>query len=337
MDARQLAALLGLTLACQVLAGPVTITPVGEPIPGVGPVGVAVATSRVGTYVVVADHQGNNVRSYGIDSRTGKLTLAGTAAVSDGPSAVAASRAGRYMVVASLRSNDLSVLRLDPNGGLIPVGPPVSSGGSGPVSLDVNDDDMVVVANKDSNQLNVFRLDPNGGLIDLGSRTVGTGPADVKISRNRVVVGHATSNDVHLLALDAAGTLHPIDSKPVGARVSSVAFGEHGRVATVSTFPDGTVHRFAVGPRGLTSMGSSATGGDITDLTIRDRGTVFVAGITPARVAAFDQTPQGLQQTGSLAMSGLSSRNLAIVGGRRTTFVIVNEYNNNQTRVLEVR
>jgi DNA-binding beta-propeller fold protein YncE len=339
MAARPVSLALALALAAPALARPVTLTPVGNPVPGVGPVGLGVAETRVGTYVVVADHQGNTVRSFGIDRTTGALTPAGSAAAPDGPSAVAVSRAGRYVVVAGLRSNDVSVFSLDASSGaLARVGSPVPSGGSGPVALDVGDDGFVVVANKDSDQLGVLRLNlATGALVSVGSHAVGSGPADVKVAGGRVLVGHALSNDVHLLSLDRYGNLLPVDAKPVGARVTSVVVGPHGHLAAAGTYPNGDVHGFLVGHRGLTPLGATATGGDLTDLALSDRGTLFATGITPARVGAFDLTRHGLTLSGNLAMTGLSSRTLATVQGRHGTFVIVNEYNNNQTVVLQAR
>lgn len=327
---------LALALATPALARPLTLTPVGNPIPGVGPVGLTVAETRGGTYVIVGDHQGNTVRSLRLDRGTGALTPIGSIPLANGPSALAVSRNGQFVVATTLRGNDVTSLRLDAGtGALSPIGS-VPSGGSGPLAVAINDNGVVVVANKDSDSVGVLQLDPQtGALRPIGSHTVGTGPSSITISGNQVVVGTSISNDVHLLRLDRFGALYPVDSAAIGARITSVATSANGNVLAVGTYPNGNVHGFVVGPRRLLSIGSTNTGGDITSLTISE-GRLFVAGIQPARVASFELDRHGLQQTGNLAMTGLSSRTLAAVGGPgRTSYVIVNEYNNNQTLVVK--
>jgi hypothetical protein len=331
---------------------PLTLTPVGNPIPGVGPVGIAVAETSGGTYALIGDYQGNTVRSLRLDPATGTLSAVGSVPVTDGPSAIAAYRTGHLFVVSNLRSNNVTSLRLDPATGTLSAVGSVPSGGTGPSAIAINHDGVVVVANRDSNNVGVLRLDPaTGTLSAVGSVTVGTGPAAVKISGNVVAVGHAVSNDVHLLHLDRHGALSTIDTRSVGARVTwlhldavpAIGARHSGsptqarleyRVAA-STYPNGDVHTFIAEPARLTPLGAHATGGDIISIALQGYD-LFVAGLQPGRLSAFDYTSPVLPQTGTLPLSGQSSRTIATVKGPGdTTYVIVNEYNNNRT--LSVR
>jgi hypothetical protein len=305
---------------------------VGAPLPGIGPVALDAIEFHSGTYVLIANYQNDDLRSLGIDPVTGQLTILGTAPT--GPSALAVSGDGRHVVCTNLLSNNVSTIRLDPDtGALSPVGL-IPSGGNGPAAIAISDDGYVLVANRDSDTLGILQLDPvSGELATVGAAPVGDAPTAIKISWRSVVVGHALSNDVHMLELDRFGALHPVDVQNVGARVTSVAIDR--RTVVAATYPNGVVHAFNLGPKGLEATGSYSTGGDITDLEYSWNGTLFAAGIAPARVAAFELDRHGLQQVGTLALSGLSSRTLATVRGtKRATWVILNEYNNNQTLVV---
>lgn len=332
----------GLSLAAVLLgfagaafARPLTLSPVGAPIPGQGPVGLATITDpKHGTFVIIADFFGNQVRSYGFDRNTGSLTPVDVEPLPNGPSALAVSPGGKFVLATTLGGNDVTSYAIDPvSGALSPVGA-VPTGGTGPVNLDVSDDGFAVIANKDSDSLGVVQIDPiSGALSPIGAVPVGDGPNDVKVARRNVVVGHANSNDVHLLRLDRFGGLLPISNVPVGARVTGVAV--RGRQVAVGTFP-GDVLGFNLSRGRLIPTYSHFTNGDITDVTISERGTLFVTGGIPGRVTAFERERPGLREVGTLALpGGLTSRTLATVKGpNQTTWVIVNEFQGNQTQVI---
>lgn len=316
---------------------PLTLTQNGAPIPGPGPVGIAVAdTNGGGTYAVIADFSGNQVRSFRIDRSTGALSPVGAVPLANGPAAVAVAPGGRYALVTTLRGNDVTSYSIDRStGALTPIGA-VPTGGSGPVNLDVTSDGYAVIANKDSDSLGVVRIDRStGALSPVGAVTVGNAPNDIKLIGRQVVVGHALSNDVHLLHLDQFGALYPLDVRSVGAsRVTAIS--TIGPIAVAGTFA-GEVHAFFVAGGQLRPLGSAATGGDITDITISDRGTLFVAGGIPGRVSAFELDHRlRLREVGTLPFPGvLTSRTMATVRGRgQTTYVISNELQGNQTVVI---
>lgn len=110
-----------------------------------------------------------------------------------------------------------------------------------------------------------------------------------------------------------------------------------GPIAVAGTFA-GDVHGFLLAGRHLISLGTAATGGDITDVTISERGTLFVTGGIPGRVSAFELDNRlRLREVGTLALPGLTSRSLATVRGRgrgQTTWVLANEFQTNQTWVI---
>ncbi len=54
------------------VAHPLTLSPVGAPIPANVPVGVAIAETRGGTYAVIADFGANQVRSLRMDPPPGR-------------------------------------------------------------------------------------------------------------------------------------------------------------------------------------------------------------------------------------------------------------------------
>ncbi len=344
MGARSYVLAFGVVLACAApaVAHPVTISPVGNPVPGQGPVGVAVAEPRGSDpFVLVADHLGNRVRSLRLNRRTGLLSPAGSADVPGRPSDLAVSRGAGFVLVSSLQTSQVSVLSLDARtGALAQVGSPLPSGGTGPLGLDITNDGFVLVANKDSDQIGVLRLNQRTGvLVSVGSHTVSSGPSKVRVAGNRVFVATAISNDVHMLHVDRYGNLLPRDTKPVGAPIYSLVVGLGGRAVAAGTYPNGDVHGFLAGPRRMVSIGSSPTGADITDMAWLPQagGTLVVTGNTP-RVAAFDIGRGGLSPSGNLPMIGVALRKMATVRGEgRTTFVIVNEYENHFTHVLELR
>lgn len=329
-----------------------TLTPVGSTHPGVGPVGLATAQTSERAYVFVGDYQGDAVRSLRLDRATGTLTPVGSVALPNGPSALAVTSDAAFVLATSLRGNSVTSLRFDPvTGGLAPIGS-VPSGGTGPTAIAVGKHGYVFVANRDSNEVGMLRLNPStGGLVPIRSVPVGVSPSTVAVADNAVFVGHAGTNDVHQLRLNpATGGLTPVGSGVVGARIVSMAVdsidtaeakpgaalerGTH-RVH-VATYPNGEVHEFRAGPRRLVPVGSFTTGGDLTSIAPDGRGGIFAAGAQPGRLAAFDLHVTGLTPTGTLALSGLSSRTIATVPGTEpgTTLVIVNEYNNNQTLVV---
>jgi hypothetical protein len=168
---------------------------------------------------------------------------------------------------------------------------------------------------------------------------VGDAPNDVKVSGRHVLVGHSITTDVHLLRVDQFGALYPLDRKSVGPVTTTIpgvtGVSIRGPIAAASTFT-GEVHGFLILGRRLVSIGSAQTGGDITDLEISDRGTLFVTGGIPGRVSAFELDNRfRLQQVGTVTLPGLTSRTLATIRGRgQTTWVLANEYRGNQTWVI---
>jgi 6-phosphogluconolactonase (cycloisomerase 2 family) len=339
MCRRKFAAAAGiLFVAAPALAPPLTLTPVGNPVPGVGPVPVTVAETAQWAYAMVADYQGGQVRSLRIDPATGVLAPVGSAPVPGGPSALAISREGSYAVVTTLQNQNVTSLRIDPTtGALTPVGN-APSGGSGPSAAAVTNDGFVLVANQDSDNVGVLKLDPTtGGLLPVGVRAVGDGPACIAVAGRKVLVGHALSNDVHLLNIDRFGALTPIDTQSVGERVTGVAIQKPPGIVIAGTYPSGRAHAFVVTAGALVPLGSAATGGDITDLDYSGRGQLLVTGISPPRLAAFDVSTAGLGVAGSLTLEGISSRTLAIARGEGSNdYAIVNEYNNNRTIVIRM-
>jgi DNA-binding beta-propeller fold protein YncE len=323
-----------------VLAGPLLLAPVGPPIPGNGPVGLAIAETRGGTNVFVAENLGNQVRSHRIDRQSGTLSPVGSVPLPNGPSALAVTPGGQYLLATTLQGNDVTPYAIDPNSGtLSPVGAvPVPTGGTGPVNLDISKGGFVVIANKDSDNLGVVQIDPRTGTLSpVGAVPVGDGPNDVKVTGRYVVVGHRNSNDVHLYQLNDDGSLFPLDVKSVGTSgVTGVAV--RGADVAVGTFA-GKVHGFRIVKGKLVPCGVSDTGGDLTDIVFDKKGNPFVAGGIPGRLSVFGFKRYGLQEVGTFAFPpGMAptSRTLATVRGG-TTYVVVNEFQGNQTWVIKAQ
>jgi hypothetical protein len=302
---------------------------------------LAVAETPGGTYGIVAEFNGNQVRSLKIDRTSGLLSLVGSVSLPNGPSALAVSPGAQVLLATTLHGNNVMSYAIDRSTGALSPIDAVPTGGNGPVNLDISNGGFAVIANKDSNGLGVVKIDPNSGLLTLvGSVAVGNAPNDVKITGRRVVVGHAISNDVHLLRLDRFGALYPLDVKPAGAGTSRVtSMAVHGRDVVAGTF-DGLVHYYRIRSDQLFPRGVYDTGGDITDITIVKGGplnkTLLVAGGIPNRVTAFELDGDELVESGSLLFPGApTSRTLATTRGwRRVTYVLVNEFQGNQTWVI---
>jgi hypothetical protein len=338
--------------ATPALAPPVTLTQVGTPIPGVGPVGMSVEKLPGGVFVLVANYQNDDLRSLRFDPATGALFPVSTIRTGDGPSAVVASKDGNFACVSNLLSNDISALRIDPATGLLTLMGTASSVGSGPSSIALSDDGYVVVANRESDSLQALKLDQETGTLTQRSvYPAGNGPADIAVSGRKVVVGHALSNDVHYLNLDEGGALHPIDVESVGERVTAV--GIQKNVAIAATYPGGNLYAFSLTATGMVPLGFYSTGGDITDFGFLrlplgpgspvlplevSSMRIVVTGINPPRVQVFELGSGGITSLGSLPLTGNSSRTLQVVPSTGTgdAHVVVNEYNNNRTLVVRV-
>jgi 6-phosphogluconolactonase (cycloisomerase 2 family) len=319
--------------AAPAAATPLTLTPAGSTVPGVGPVGIDAMPTRSGGLVIVGDHQGDTVRSLQHDRTTGGLRPASSVPL-DGPSAVRFALEGRYAVVSSLPSNEVISYSVDRRTGAMTLRSRAPSGGTGPVALDVSTEGFVVVANKDSDNLGVLTINPKGFLDAVGTMPVGDGPAGVRIDHGNVLVPHANSFDVHQLRLDRFGALHPIGTAALGARVSSVAFVAPD-IAVASTYPNGDLHAFRVERTGLDALGTTPSGADVMYLTMDPRGFLHAVGST--RLASFEVSAKtgGATEVATLPLTGLSSRTLvAVAAGTSASDVVVNEYNGNATFVV---
>ncbi len=337
--------LIGLQLGAAA-APQVTITDVGPPLPGSGPVALATG-SALGflPFVLIGDATGNQVRAYRLDALTGAPTFMTSVPVPGGPSAIALGPANTsFVLVTSVLSNEVRCFQLNPFlGQLTQVGPAVSSGGVGPVAIATQEDGFVLVANKDSDDVRVLRLNQiTGVFVSVGGHSVGDRPVGVAIHRrspstSKVIVAHTNSLDMQYFEMDANGAIHPRDVENLGAHVTSVAFGRRGNLALGATYPAGDVHGFLTLGGQLTPLGAHPTGGDVTDMVLSDR-RIYVTGVEPPRMAVLGPAlGGGLQTLGSHALSGVSTRTLATVQGwGGATFVIVNEFHNNQTRILRV-
>jgi DNA-binding beta-propeller fold protein YncE len=328
-------------LASSAEAAPLTLSPVGVPIPGQAPVGIATRTFGRNTYVAIADYEGNQLRHTRLDKTTGTLSPVGAVPIPNKPSAVASAHKGPFLLVTTEDGDDVTSVRIDPATGLLTlVGSSVTSGGADPVNLDVDKRGHAVIANKASSTLGVVRIDPKTGLLSLVGAPipVGAGPNDVKVKGKHVVVGTAVSNEVHLLRLDKrTGSLAPVDVKSVGAsRVTGVTI--KGNLVIAATFA-GDVHAFEIGSKGLKPLGAHPSGGDITDVAFAPNGWLFVAGGLPGRLAAFTfHKKRGLEDASTLDLTPFTSRTIATVKGKKgATFVIENEFQGDQTIVVSAQ
>jgi len=321
---------------------PLTLSPVGAPIPGQAPVGITTTTVGRETYVAVADYEGDQVRNYRLDKATGTLSPVGAVPIPNKPSAVASAHKGAFLIVATEGGDDLTAVRIDPTSGLLTlVGGTVASGGLDPVNLDVDRHGHAVIANKASSTLGVVKIDKHTGTLSpVGAVPVpvGAGPNDVKVKGKHVVVGTAVSNQVELHRIDKTGTLSPVGAPvPVGpSQVTGIAVKNNLVIA--STFA-GAVHAFQIGSKGLKPLGSHPSGGDITDVAFAPNGWLFVAGGFPGRVASFTfSKKRGLENGSTLDLTPFNSRTIATVKGKKgAIFVIENEYQGDQTIVVSAR
>ncbi len=325
-------------LAGSAQAAPLTLSPVGVPIPGQAPVGIAISTIGRDTYVAIADYEGNQLRHTRLDKTTGTLTPVGAVPIPNKPSAVGRAHKGPFLLVTTEDGDDVTSVRIDRTSGLLTlVGGVVPSGGQDPVNLDVGQRGHAVIANKASSTLGVVRLDPKTGTLSpVGVPVpVGAGPNDVKVKGKHVVVGTAVSNEVELLRLDnRTGSLVPVDVKSVGAsRVTGITV--KGNLVVAGTFA-GDVHAFQIGSKGLKPLGAYPSGGDITDVAFAPNGWLFVAGGFPGRLSAFTfHKKRGLEDESTLDLTPFRSRTIATVKGKKgATFVIENEFQGDQTIVV---
>ncbi len=320
---------------------PLTLTPVGNVVPGKAPLAISVVSGD-NPHVLIGNYRGKRLKSWDLEDITGNITAEGTARVQKGISDITTTKInGRtYVYTANIALSDVGALRLDAGtGALSPIGN-VSSGGVGPVALDVafsGGQNFICVANRDSANLGVFRLDRGGALSPIGSTPLPPDPIDLKATGNQVIVG-TSPGIVALGRVEPNGFVTPLDAENLGQQITAMAV-RGNRLAVGTTLGD--VWTYKIGTTSLNFLQRNELGkGFISDLTFSKKSTLFAVGGDPGWLAAYKFPKSGsLSLRAEFSLTGQSTRTIATVKGdeKGETFVIMNEFHLNQTQVFRAK
>jgi len=229
------------------VAGSPFLTEVSTDVNGTGP--SALAVSRAGNFLYVANQFSNTVESFSYDS-AGALTLIATYTVGTNPSGLAFSRCAgissttatascpatdsNNLFVSNSGSNNLSIFSAciqtsatcgTPNGTLTEVGSPVAAGVA-PAAVLVNPSaDFVYVVDRGSNQASEYQYSPATGVLTplgatgSGSASVFSGGitsniADNSTTFNWIILTNNGASSLSVFKVGATGKLTGLGSGP---------------------------------------------------------------------------------------------------------------------------
>jgi len=182
----------------QVPGSPFTTIPAGYSYPD-GTLPAAVAVSKSGKYLYVANQSANFVSAFAINPTSGALTALGTPFYNVGisPSGVAVTPNGGFLYVANAgaNSNNISAFAIcdavvtsctnvnNPDGTLTPVAGSPFPAGLGPVAIVFDPGfNFVYVVDKGSNQISQYAYGPGSGVMTpLSPGTISTGLTPVSM------------------------------------------------------------------------------------------------------------------------------------------------------------
>lgn len=325
------------------LQSPLTLTPVGSPVPGKAPLPISVA-SVSNRLILIGEYGGKNLTLWDLDAATGNLTAEGTARVQKGTSDITTvtTASGTFVFASNILHDDVDSLELEPGtGALKPIGR-THSGGVGPVALGVvntGGTNYVLSANRDSANLGVLRLDPaTGVLAPVGNTPLPPDPVDLKTAGDRVIVG-TSSGYIAMARIDRTGFLTPVDVEYYSGQQITAMAVKGNRLAAATAA--GEIWTLKIGTNSLDLLARNQLGkGYISDVAFSKKNTLFAVGASPGWLAAYKFPKNGsLSLRAEYSITGQSQRTIATVKGdeKGETFVIMTEFHLNQTQVFRAK
>lgn len=202
------------TSLTQVPGSPFTTIPAGYSYPN-GTLPAAVAVSKTGKFLYVANQLANFVSAFSVNSTTGALTALGVPFYNVGiaPSGVAVTPNGGFLYVANAGadSNNISAFAIcdavvtscnnanNPDGTLTPVAGSPFPAGLGPVAIAFDPGfNFAYVVDRGSNQVSQYAYGPGSGVLTpLSPGTISTGSAPVSIAILSGVIPIDVGNSIY--------------------------------------------------------------------------------------------------------------------------------------------
>jgi 6-phosphogluconolactonase (cycloisomerase 2 family) len=233
---------------------------------------LSVAFSPGGGLLATANHDGNTVSVFSVNSSTGALTQVSGSSFATGtnPFSVAFSPGGGLLAVANLGDNTVSVFSVNSStGALTQVSGSPFATGSAPHSVAFSPGGgLLAVANVDDNTVSVFSVNSSTGALTQVSSSpfaTGTNPFSVAFSPGGGLLAVANGSDstVSVFSVNSStGALTQVSGSPLatGTNPFSVAFSPGGGLLATANRNGNTVSVFSVGAPSA-SIASPASGG----------------------------------------------------------------------------